>query len=60
MGRGGKRAFAGQKYTIYNKINNNSENFRGQDYCQGDSLLAPKFRLNVRTNSNQFMPKLDM
>jgi len=26
--RGGKRAFGG-KYTIYNKINNNSENFRG-------------------------------
>jgi len=29
-GGGGKRAFGGQKYTKYNKINNNSENFRGQ------------------------------
>jgi len=25
---GGKRAFGGQKYTKYNKIYNNSENFR--------------------------------
>jgi len=25
---GDKRAFGGQKYTKYNKINNNSENFR--------------------------------
>jgi len=35
---GGKRAFGGgggQKYTKYNKINNNSNNFRGQDCCQG-------------------------
>jgi len=32
----GKQAFEeGQKYTKYNKINNNSENFRGQDCCQG-------------------------
>jgi len=33
--RGGKREFGEQKYTKYNKINNNSENFRGgQDCCQ--------------------------
>jgi len=30
-----KREFGGQKYNKYNKINNNSENFRGgQDCCQ--------------------------
>jgi len=29
-GRGCKRVF-GEKYIEYNKINNNSENFRGQD-----------------------------
>jgi len=27
--KGGKRAFGGQKYTKYNKINNISEIFRG-------------------------------
>jgi len=27
-GREGKRVFGEQKYTTYNKINNNSENFR--------------------------------
>jgi len=32
--KGGKRTFEG-KYTKYNKINNNSENFRGQDCCPG-------------------------
>jgi len=26
---GGKRTFGGAKYTKYNKINNNSENFKG-------------------------------
>jgi len=34
-GKGGKRAFRGAKYTNYNKINNNSENFRGKYCCQG-------------------------
>jgi len=33
----GKRTFKGEdkraKYTKYNKINNNSENFMGQDCC---------------------------
>jgi len=41
--KGGKQAFGGQKYTKNNKINNNSENFRGQNCCQGEllPLLAP-------------------
>jgi len=31
---GSKRMFGGgAKYTKYNNINNNSENFRGQDWC---------------------------
>jgi len=29
----GKNSFGGSKRTIYNKINNNSEHFRGQDWC---------------------------
>jgi len=30
---GGKHTTVEQKYTKYNKINNKSENFRGQDCC---------------------------
>jgi len=33
--RGGKRALGGQKYTNYDKINNNSENFRGARLLPG-------------------------
>jgi len=43
-GGGGKRTFGGQKYTKYNKINNNLENFRkGQNCCQKMAfpLFAP-------------------
>jgi len=29
QGGGGKRAFGGKTYTKYNKINNNSKNFKG-------------------------------
>jgi len=38
---GSKRVFAGQKYTKYNKINNNPENFRGQDCCLGGGAFSP-------------------
>jgi len=31
----GKRAIGGEKYTKYNKINNNSKYFRGQNCCLG-------------------------
>jgi len=43
LGEGGKRVFGRQKYTKYNKIHNNSENFRGQDCCQGARLLPGGF-----------------
>jgi len=36
--RGDKRAFGGQKHTKYNKINNNSENFRG--LCPSGGKIA--------------------
>jgi len=38
--KGGKRAFEGQKYTKYNKINNNLENLRGARLLPG-GVCAP-------------------
>jgi len=37
----GKRAFGGQKYTKYSKINNKSENFKGQYCCRGSFPQTP-------------------
>jgi len=46
--RGGKRAFRrGAKYTKYNKINNNSENFKGQD-CLLPREASPPGSYSVR------------
>jgi len=39
----------GQKYTIYNKINNNSKNFRGQGCCQGSFAPWPPLVVDLKT-----------
>jgi len=57
--KGGKRAFGGgQKYTKYNKINNNSENFMRQYCCPGGGGLFPS--LNPLVAGLRYLSKVKL
>jgi len=48
------KGVGGQTYTKYNKINNNSENFRGQDCCQGAFTLSSPPLISIKQQSCRF------